>query len=64
MRGLGKLVECKKDIEITNLNINFYKGLYYTALIEDDIYVIDRNHKNIKLPINIFKKHFKLKNKI
>ena len=61
MTGIGQLVKCKEDIEITNLNIHFYKGIYYTALIEEEIYVIDRQHKNIKLPINIFKKHFKLK---
>lgn len=61
MIGIGRLVKCKEDIEITNLNINFYKGVYYTALIEEEIYVIDREHKNIKLPIKIFKKHFNLK---
>ena len=61
MTGIGKLVKCKEDIEITNLDINFYKGVYYTALIEEEIYVIDRNHKSIKLTNNIFNKHFKLK---
>lgn len=61
MTGIGQLVKCKEDIEITNLDINFYKGILYTALIEKDIYVIDREHKNIKLSIKIFKKHFKLK---
>jgi hypothetical protein len=61
MTGIGQLVECKEDMEITNLDINFHKGVYYTALLEDEIYVIDRKHKNIKLPNNIFKKHFKLK---
>ena len=61
MTGIGQLIKCKEDIEITNLDINFYKGVLYTALIGEDIYVIDREHKNIKLPTNIFKKHFKLK---
>lgn len=61
MTGVGRLVKCKEDIEITNLNVNFYKGTLYTALIEEEIYVIDREHKNIKLPKNIFNKHFKLK---
>jgi hypothetical protein len=60
MTGIGKLVKCKEDIEITNLSISFYKGVYYTALIEDEIYLIDRNHKNIKLTKEIFKRHFKL----
>ena len=61
MTSIGQLVKCKEDIEITNLNINFYKGILYTALIEDDIYVIDREHKSIKITQKIFKKHFKLK---
>ena len=61
MTSVGKLVKCKEDIEIINLNINFYKGVLYTALVEEDIYVIDREHKSIKLPIDIFKKHFKFK---
>jgi hypothetical protein len=61
MTSIGQLVKCKEDIEITNLDIYFYKGILYTALIDEEIYVIDREHKNIKLPINIFKKHFKLK---
>lgn len=61
MTGVGELVECTEDIEITNLDVNFYKGIFYTALIGEDIYVIDREHKNIKLTNKIFNKHFKLK---
>lgn len=60
MKGLGKLVECVEDIEIENLDINFYQGILYTALLEEEIYVIDRSHKSIKLENNIFKRHFKL----
>ena len=61
MTGVGQLVKCKEDMEITNLNVNFYKGILYTALIGENIYVIDREHNNIKLTNNIFNKHFKLK---
>jgi hypothetical protein len=61
MTGIGQLVKCKEDIEIINLNVNFYKGVFYTALMGQEIYVIDRLHKNIKIPNSIFKKHFKLK---
>ena len=60
MTSIGRLVECIEDIEIVNLDINFYKGILYTALIEHTIYVIDRNHNNIELDKNIFEKHFKI----
>lgn len=72
MTSIGKLVECIEDAEITveriegnepkHTEINFYKDIYYTALIEDEIYVIDRNHQNIKVSVEFFKKHFKLVN--
>lgn len=61
MTAIGTLVECVEDMEIVNKDINFYKDIYYTALIDKDIYVIDREHKNIKLPKKLFKKHFKIK---
>ena len=61
MTGIGKLVECREDLEVVNLDINFYEDIYYTALIGDKIYVIDRNHKSIEVSKDIFKKHFKNK---
>lgn len=61
MTAIGTLVKCKEDMEIVNLNINFYKGTLYTALIQDKIVVIDRTHKNIELNNKLFNKHFKIK---
>lgn len=60
MTAIGLLVECKEDMEIINLDINFYKDIFYTALIEDKIFVIDRQHKNIELTKKLFKKHFNI----
>lgn len=60
MTAIGLLVECKEDMEIINLDINFYKDIFYTALIEDKIFVIDRQHKNIELTKQLFKKHFNI----
>lgn len=61
MTAIGTLVECIEDMEILNLDINFYKGIYYTALIDVKTFVIDRQHKNIQLNNKLFKKHFKIK---
>lgn len=61
MTGIGILVECIEDMEIVNLDINFYEDIYYTALINDKIIVIDRSHKNIELTKELFNKHFKIK---
>lgn len=61
MTAIGKLVQCQEDMEITNLDINFKEGIYYTALLTDNIYIIDRKHKNIELTQELFTKHFKIK---
>ena len=58
MTSKGILVECVEDMEIVNLDINFYKDVYYTALIENKIFIIDRQHKNIEITKKLFKKHF------
>lgn len=65
--GKGKLVQCIEDIEIIQQLskrkkqiLNFIKDIYYTALLEDKIVLIDREHKSIILPKEIYNKHFKL----
>lgn len=58
---IGILVKCIEDMEIINLNANFYKDIYYT-LTEDNekqLWVISREH----IPVNvsnrdIFNRHF------
>lgn len=67
MTGKGILVRCIEDMEIDTTgesdfksDITFIKDILYTALIGEEIYVIDRNHKNQKLTISFFEKHFKI----
>ena len=43
----GILVECIEDAEIINKNEKFQKGVYYTALPDEKIYVITRKHTPI-----------------
>lgn len=63
MTSKGILVECIEDMEIEFEDKNtmlFNKGIYYLSLIEDEIYIVDRLHKSIKIENNLFKKHFKI----
>lgn len=67
--GKGKLVQCIEDmIIVQQLSkrkkqvLNFIKDVYYTALLEDKIILIDREHKNIILSKEVYRKHFKLVN--
>lgn len=60
MTSKGILILCIEDMEVVNLDINFYKDLYYVTLIENKIIVIDRKHKNIEITKKLFKKHFKI----
>lgn len=68
MTSIGKLVECIEDLEIIQQQKDesirefiFYEGVYYTALIEDRIVIIDREHKNIEIEQDFFNRFFKLK---
>ena len=68
IRGKGILVECIEDCEIEQIvsstqtqNINFINGILYTAIIAEEICVIDREHQGITLTEEIFNKHFKIK---
>lgn len=63
MTAKGTLTECIEDMEIEfedGRNMIFISGVYYTSLLGEKIYVIDRSHQNIELNNNIFKKHFKI----
>ena len=67
LKGIGKLVVCIEEMEIeqevTNelsQYLHFAKGTLYTALLEEKIAVIDRTHKAIVIPQELFLKHFKL----
>lgn len=62
MTARGTLVECKEEMEIVNLDMHFIEGKYYLVLIEDKIFIVDRQHKNIELTEDLFKKHFKIIN--
>ena len=66
MTAKGTLTECIEDMEIhvedTEETLVFFKDILYTALISDEIYIIDRSHKNIKINNALFKRHFRIKN--
>lgn len=59
-KGNLTLIKCVEDIEITNLNAEFYKDFFYNALLNKNYYIIDRNHQPILIEKNIFEKHFKI----
>lgn len=58
----GILLKCVEDIEIVNLDINFYENILYTGVESEDrdIHVITRDHKSFKLDRDIFNRHFKM----
>jgi hypothetical protein len=67
MTGIGRLVQCVEDMEITQYitkrkkqELNFVEGVFYTALLEDSLVVIDRTHKPVTLTQELFIKHFKI----
>lgn len=67
MTGTGRLVQCIEDMEITQYitkrkkqELKFVKEVFYTALLEDSLVVIDRTHKPITLTKELFIKHFKI----
>lgn len=67
LKGIGRLVMCIEEMEIeqevTNelsQYIHFEKDILYTALLEEKIAVVDRTHKAIVIPQELFLKHFKL----
>lgn len=68
-KGIGFKVKCKEDLEIYKEIkdseflevVIFIPDIIYTAISDKNkLIVIDRNHRNIELPNDIFNNHFNL----
>ena len=58
----GILLECKEDMELVDLDMIFIKGKNYLGVpTNDNITIIDRNHKSFELNEQLFERHFKFK---
>lgn len=64
MTAKGTLTQCIEDMEIEfedgKKTMIFIKDVYYTSLLGEEIYIIDRSHQSLKIDNNLFKKHFKI----